>query len=198
MSVIRAFIAIEMSSEIQNGLDELSTFLKGQLQGVPVRWVPVKNIHLTLKFLGNVSPANIEVMKKILQGEATRHEMFEISVGELGAFPSIRRPRVAWVKVQAPAELDLLQRGIEDETARLGYSREERTYKPHLTLGRVSRNANAEHVCRFSEVLESHKVGYIGAMCVRSIHLYRSDLKPTGAEYTLLNKAPLGAENREA
>ncbi len=91
MSVIRAFIAIEMSSEIQNGLDELSALLQDQLQGVPVRWVPVKNIHLTLKFLGNVSPTNIEVMKKILQAEATRHEIFGISVGELGAMIMTQR-----------------------------------------------------------------------------------------------------------
>ena len=197
MSVIRAFIAIEMSSEIKNGLDELSAQLQGQLQGVPVRWMPVKNIHLTLKFLGNVSPANIEVMKKILQAEATKHEVFEVSVGELGAFPSTRRPRVAWVKVQAPQELNALQRGIEDETSKLGYSPEERTFKPHLTLGRVSRNAKAGDVQRFSEVLESHKVGYIGAMCVRSVHLYRSDLKPTGSEYTRLCEAPLGERKIE-
>jgi 2'-5' RNA ligase len=197
MSVIRAFIAIEMSSEIQNGLDELSSQLKGQLQGVPVRWVPVKNIHLTMKFLGNVSPANIEVMKRILQVEASKHEMFEISVGELGAFPSIRRPRVAWVKVQAPTELSALQRGIEDETSRLGYSPEKREFKPHLTLGRISRNTNSANVRRFSEVLESYKVGYIGAMCVRPIQLYRSDLKPSGAEYTCLSNAPLGVRNQE-
>lgn len=194
MSVIRAFIAIEMSSEIKQGLDELFAQLQGQTQDMPVRWVPVENIHLTLKFLGNVSPANIEVMKKILQAEASRHEEFEVSVGELGAFPSTRRPRVVWVKVQAPPELDALQRGIEDETSRLGYTREDRAFKPHLTLGRVSRNASAEKVSHFSEVLESQKVGYIGAMCVRSIHLYRSDLKPTGAEYTLLVDAPLGAK----
>jgi RNA 2',3'-cyclic 3'-phosphodiesterase len=198
MSVIRAFIAVNISPEIKQRLTLISEDLQRALRGVPVRWVPVENIHLTLKFLGDVSETNLDLLMKLLKAEAGSHPVFELSAGELGAFPSIRRPRVIWVNIQAPAELATLQRGIDNETARLGYAREQRPFSPHLTLGRVSRNANANDLRRISEELATFKVGYIGAANVHQVHLYRSDLKPSGAVYTLLYSANLdaSADNR--
>jgi RNA 2',3'-cyclic 3'-phosphodiesterase len=192
MSVIRAFIAINISPEIAKRLSVISGELQQQLKGVPIRWVPVENIHITLKFLGDVSESNLDLLKEMLVVEATRHAPLEISAGELGAFPSIRRPRVLWVNVQAPPELVVLQRGIDNETARLGYDREERPFSPHLTLGRVSRNANSRDARRISEVLNSYKVGYIGAARIREVVLYRSDLSPSGAVYTSIFVGKLG------
>jgi 2'-5' RNA ligase len=192
LSVIRAFIAIEMSAEIRRGLDHVTAELKQRLKDVPIRWVPVENIHLTLKFLGDVSVSNIEMLKKILAGEAARHTGFEISVGELGAFPSTHRPRVIWVKVEAPPALAYLQAGIENETARLGYPREERSFSPHLTLGRVARNAGPADIRRIGDALEAYKVGFLGAAPVRMVNLYRSDLGPGGAVYKCLFNASLG------
>lgn len=195
MSVIRAFIAINISAEIKQRLTVLSGDLQRALGGVPVRWVPVENIHLTLKFLGDVSETNLELLKKIMKSEAAEHPAFELSAGELGAFPTIRRPRVIWVNIQAPAELVSLQRGIDHETARLGYPREDRPFSAHLTLGRVSRNANVNDLRRISEELSSFKVGFIGAANVQQVHLYRSDLQPTGAIYTLIYSASLAASS---
>lgn len=193
MSVIRAFIAINISPEIARNLDAIISELQQQLKGVPIRWVPVENVHITLKFLGDVSESNLGLLKEMLDIEATRHAPLEISAGELGAFPSIRRPRVLWVNVQAPPELVVLQRGIDNETSRLGYDREERPFSPHLTIGRVSRNANSRDARRISEVLESYKVGYIGAARIREVILYRSDLHPSGAVYTSVFAGKLGA-----
>jgi len=189
--VIRAFIAIEMSPEIQKQLDQVSSQLKDLLQGVPIRWVKVENIHLTLKFLGDVSITNVEVIQKMLAAEVAGHHPFEISVGELGAFPDTRRPRVIWIKVQAPPELTAVQFGIETQTERLGYAREERLFYPHLTLGRVSRGARSGDVHRISEAFDTVKVGFLGATRVKAINLYRSDLKPGGATYTCLYSAKL-------
>jgi len=191
MSVIRAFIAIDLSAEIQERLQQISQLLRQQLRGMPVRWVPTENIHLTLRFLGNVSVANLEMLENILLSEASHHNWFEISVGELSAFPSTRRPRVILVRVQAPQELELLQHGLEEAIRRLGYAPEERAFTPHLTLGRVSRNANSAEVQRIGQALDSAKVGFIGAMHVKSINLYRSDLHPDGAVYTCLFTAKL-------
>ena len=191
MSVIRAFIAINLSSEIEKNLDELSEKLQERLPGVPVRWVPASNIHLTLKFLGDVSVSNLELLKKILQSEASRHESFEFSVGELGAFPSLSRPRVIWAGLTAPPELFALQRSISAETDRLGYPRDKRKFSPHLTLGRVSRNATSKDIRKIRDVLGSCKIGYLGAARVREVHLYQSQLKPDGAVYSTLFSAPL-------
>ena len=84
-----------------------------------------------------------------------------------------------------------MQRGLEEQTRRLGYEPEERPFTPHLTLGRVSRNASNEEVGQLSRALESVKVGFLGAMQVDSVRLFRSDLHTTGAVYTCLFSAPL-------
>jgi 2'-5' RNA ligase len=192
MSVIRAFIAIDLTPEILNRLDKVAGQLKDRLANVPIRWVLAGNIHLTLKFLGDVSLANLELLKKILQAEAARHHGFEISVGGLGAFPSTRRPRVIWAGVEAPQELSAVHSGIETEMARLGYAREEREFSAHLTLGRVSRNTTSAEVRLIGSVLESAKIGFLGAASVNEVHLYKSDLQPDGVVYTRVFTAPLG------
>jgi 2'-5' RNA ligase len=191
MSVIRAFIALELSAEIQKRLEGISAQLKERLEGAPVRWVPIENIHLTLKFLGDVSLANIDMLEKILIAVSSMHRAFEISAGGLGAFPKIQNPRVIWVGLEAPAELPSLQHAIDLETARLGYAREDRPFSPHLTLGRVSRNASAGDIRKIAEVLGGFKVGFLGVACVEAVHLFRSDLNPGGAVYTRLFTAPL-------
>jgi 2'-5' RNA ligase len=195
MSVIRAFIAINLSPEILEHISQMSLELKSRLEGVSIRWIPTENIHLTLKFLGNVSTSNLEILKGILAKVVSNHSECDISVGGIGAFPKPQNPRVIWVGMEVPQELVQLQHNIEVETARLGYSREHRPFSPHLTLGRVSRNANTEDVHAISEVLEEFKVGFLGAARVHNVHLYRSDLKPSGAVYTSLSSFPLmGAE----
>jgi RNA 2',3'-cyclic 3'-phosphodiesterase len=196
MSVIRAFIAISLSSEIHQQLHQVISGLKSRLPESPIRWVPANNIHLTLKFLGDVSVSNQEILTKMMRAEVSRHASFEISVGELGVFPSLRRPHVIWVGVEAPQELYLLHHGIETEMYRLGYAAEDRSFSPHLTLGRVSRNARSNDYYPISEVLSGYKVGFLGALRVQSIDLYRSDLHPDGAVYTCLFSAPLG-ESKE-
>ncbi len=194
MSVIWAFIAIDLSEEIYQRLDEVVRNLQEQLAGVPIRWVPVHNIHVTLKFLGDVSIKNLEVLKKLLEAETRNHAPFEISVGDLGAFPSERRPRVLWAGVEAPQELPALQRGIEAETARLGYTPEDRPFSPHLTLGRIGRNANTQDLRRVGEILKTSKVGFLGATRIMAVHLYRSDLQPGGAVYSQLYTANLNTQ----
>lgn len=189
MSVIRAFIAIDLSPGIYEKLENISSKLQNRLSSLPARWVLTKNIHLTIKFLGDVSTSNLELLKRILQVESKQYSPFEISVGDLGAYPTIHRPRVIWIGTKVPQELIEFHHSIENETARLGYTREKRKYSPHLTLARVSRNANSKQVVQIGELLGECKVGFLGAARIDKVHLYRSDLKPGGAEYTKLFSA---------
>jgi len=191
MTVIRAFIAIDLPLSIQQKLNDVLLSVKCP-QTSAVRWTPAKNIHLTIKFLGDVSPANVDLLARILKSEVSRHRPFEIRVGELGAFPSIRRPRVVWIGVEAPPTLLSLQRGIEAETVRLGYAAEERPFSPHLTLGRVTHNASPEEVHKIADVLSSQQIGELGCAVVDHICLFRSDLQPGGAVYTPLFSTALG------
>jgi 2'-5' RNA ligase len=192
MTVFRAFIPIELPEEMQTRLKQVISHLKENLPELQVRWVPAQNIHLTLKFLGDVSDANYEILTKILAAEAATHKSFVFSIGGLGAYPNNRRPRVIWVGVEAPNDMLMLQRGIDAETARLGYASEKRKFTPHLTLGRVSRNASARDIRTISQVLEKSEVGFLGVARVEEICLYRSELKPGGAVYTRLFTAKLG------
>ncbi|MBK5106855.1 MAG: RNA 2',3'-cyclic phosphodiesterase [Anaerolineales bacterium] len=191
MEVIRAFIAINLSPDVLERIGQVALDLKKRMNSVPIRWVPTENIHLTLKFLGNVSTANLELLKDILGNVASNHHECDISVGGIGVFPKPHNPRVIWVGMEVPQELFNLQREIEIETARMGYSREHRPFSPHLTFGRVSRNASTEDVHIIAESLENYKVGFLGATRVRTVYLFRSDLKPEGAEYTPIYSAAL-------
>jgi 2'-5' RNA ligase len=191
MEVIRAFIAVDLSPEIVRELGSVLKQLQPRLRGGAVRWVPVSNMHLTLKFLGDVSVKNIDLVAKILEVQASQYAPFQIEVGQLGAFPSAHRARVIWVGVQAPPILAQLQHEIDQQTARLGYPSEDRKFSPHLTLGRVSRNATPQDIRQIDEVLSSVAVGSLGTTPIEAIHLYRSDLNPQGAVYHRLFSAAL-------
>lgn len=191
MAVLRAFIAIDLPEDIHQRLEQVSSNLQQQLAGMPVRWVPIDKVHLTLKFLGDVSETNVEMVTKIIATESANQRPFEISIGSLGVFPNVRRPRVIWVGVEAAEDLNTLQRRIEAEVARLGYAPDDRPFSPHLTIGRVSRNAGPAQVRAIGDLLRKEKLGFLGAARVSHIHLYRSDLKPGGAVYTRLFTAQL-------
>lgn len=191
MSLIRAFIAFDLSQAVSQQLEEIVRQLKIRLPGKAVRWVAVKNIHLTIKFLGDISPANLSTLEQTLQSEASRFPVFSFTVGGLGAFPSVRRPRVVWVGVQAPAELAGLQRSVEKALERLGYPAEGRPFSPHLTLGRVGRNITPDELQRLSQALETAQVGQLGSVQAQAIHLIRSELRPDGPLYTRLYSAAL-------
>lgn len=189
--MIRSFIALDLSADVLQKLEEVNRQIKPRLPGAAVRWVAVKNIHLTLKFLGDVSESNLPVLYEILRREAEKQAAFEIQVGGLGAFPSVNRPRVIWIGVEAPAELAALQHGIDVETARIGYAGEERDFSPHLTLGRIAHNASSEETRQIAGSLSILKIGNLGASLIQAVHFYRSDLTPQGSIYTRLYSAPL-------
>ena len=191
MNMIRAFIALDLATEVLQRLEEVNRQLRQCLPGSAVRWVAVKNIHLTLKFLGEVSEANLPVLYEITRKEAEKQAPFEIRISGLGAFPSVNRPRVIWVGIQAPPDLAAVQHAIDTETARVGYASEERDFSPHLTLGRIARNASPEETRQITGNLSVLKVGDLGASRIQAIHFYRSDLTPQGSIYTRLYSAPL-------
>lgn len=191
MSLLRTFIAIEFPPAIQNAIYEACKPLRQLLEPSSVRWVPPQNIHLTLKFLGEISPTNLEMLTQMLKTEANQHTPFEMEIGGLGSFPNPRRARVIWVGIRAPASLETLQRNVEAATVRLGYPAEERRFSPHLTIGRVNQHVTIAGQQKIRSALESIQIGAIGNVKVTAIHLFRSDLQPSGSVYTLLFQAPL-------
>jgi RNA 2',3'-cyclic 3'-phosphodiesterase len=190
MSLLRAFIAIEIPLALRETVCRAAVPVQKEI-GDAVRWVPIENMHLTLKFLGDVSPANVEMLSEMLRAEAELFQCFEIHLRGVGAFPNLKRPRVLYVGIQAPATLEALQRGIESASRRLGYVSEERRFSPHLTIGRVKQTVTVTEQQTLRRALDATRIDLLGTARVDSVHLYKSDLKPSGSVYTRLYSAPL-------
>jgi len=148
-------------------------------------------MHLTLKFLGDISPTNVEFLTQMIRPEADLFHCFDIHLTGIASFPSPKQPRVIYIGIQAPAELEALQHGIESASRRLGYESEERGFSPHLTIGRVKQSVSAADQQNIRRAIEETKIDSLGTARVDSVHLYKSDLKPTGSVYTRLFSAPL-------
>ncbi len=193
MGLLRAFLAAEIPCNLQDSIQTATAGLRQLLGGDLVRWVPVRNVHLTLKFLGDVSPSSLDLIEHMLQIEAGRYQPFEARVEGFGCYPNPRRPRILWVGLLAPPSLASLQRDLDAASARLGYPSEDRDFSPHLTIGRVRQSASASEIQKIRNEVERVQVGNLGTTRVEAIHLFKSDLLPTGSVYTKLFTAPLGA-----
>ena len=191
MVPLRTFIAVDIDSSILEIIHQKIKSLRKAIGSSAVRWVPTSNIHLTLKFLGDVSPDSVDALTRLIHTEADSNQQFDIHIGGLGSFPNSKRPRVLFTGIQAPAELEALQRGVESATAKLGYKSESRAFSPHLTIGRVRDNITSADQQKIRKTLEEIKIDSLGTARVDSVHLYKSELKPTGAIYTKLFSAPL-------
>lgn len=195
MGLLRAFLASELPVSLQDAIQSAASGLHKTLGSDLIRWVPAHNVHLTLKFLGDVSPTNLDLIKQILTREAAQYPAFDLEVGGIGSYPASRRPRVLWVGLNAPAALISVQHAIETAASRLGYESEERGFSPHLTIGRVRQNVSAAELQKIRSALEETKVGKIGSTRVDAVHLFKSDLQPSGSVYTKLFSAPLGVHS---
>lgn len=194
MSVVRCFVAIELPKSLHQGLQKVSSTLQNLLEGSPIRWVEVNKVHITIKFLGDVAEKNIPVISELIQAETKKHKVFDISVGGFGAFPSLSKPRVLWVGIESGKDFHRLQRRIDGEISRLGYPADNRTFDPHLTLGRISRNVRKNELHQIKAVVSGYRIGFIGAARITEVGLFKSVLKPGGAVYTKMFSAPIGEQ----
>ncbi|HRQ23542.1 MAG TPA: RNA 2',3'-cyclic phosphodiesterase [Anaerolineales bacterium] len=196
MNPLRVFIAIDLPETIQEALEKQTARLRQTLGDGTVRWVPAKNMHLTLKFIGNIAASHLDFLKQLLAQSANAHPPFDLQIGGIGSFPNAKRVRVIWAGIHAPAELTSLQRSIEAGAVRLGYEKEERAFSPHLTLGRVRQTAAPADIQKVAAALGNIQLGSIGIARVDSVHLYKSELRREGSVYTRLFSAPLSKSSK--
>lgn len=191
MNQLRAFIAVDLPQTIQEAIEKQTSRLRQAMGEASIRWIPPQNIHLTLKFLGNISASHMDFLKQLLHQTADSHTPFDLQIGGIGSFPNSKLPRVLWAGIHAPADLASLQKNIEAGAARLGYEKEARPFSPHLTLGRVRQGINPRDLQKISAALNGIQIGNIGSAHVDAVHLYKSELRPEGSVYTKLFSAPL-------
>lgn len=198
MTTIRAFIAIPLPQTLLRQLAQVQRQLEKEIPPGSVRWVRPEGIHLTLKFLGDTPLERLPPIQEALKAVAFRSIPCIFTVGGLGCFPNYRRPRVIWVGVlERTGRLAALQDAVEEAVAPLGYPPEGRGFSPHLTLGRVSRQASPSDVARIGAAVSTATVSSLGEVPARHFALIQSVLKPSGAVYTTLAEFPLGLSSDE-
>ncbi len=192
MTVLRTFIAVELDERVKGRLLDLQAQLRAQLSPRSVRWVAPEGIHLTLKFLGDTPSEQVPAIAEALARAAGKSRPFTFTVGGLGCFPNSRQPRVVWVGLGEPTgHLAALQRAVEAQVAPLGFPTERRPFQPHLTLGRVQRSASNSEVREIGQVVAASLVGTVAEMRATQVSLIKSDLRPSGAVYTVLSSPAL-------
>lgn len=196
MTEIRAFVAIELDDAVREGLQrgqqELRTACARERLEI-VRWVAPENIHLTVKFLGNVDTARLGALEGAVERAARASAPFELTARGVGCFPDPTYPNTVWVGLEGQVqEAARLARAVEDECAAAGFPRDERGFTPHLTLGRVKRERERRERAAVGELVMRMPTREWGMIRAGSLALIRSDLKPQGPVYTVLKRTRLG------
>jgi 2'-5' RNA ligase len=191
MSLIRAFIAVELPWELKQELAALETQLKKNSPPV-VKWVDPESIHITLKFLGETSDAVIDELLLAMEESVAGVSPFKLEVGKLGAFPAVDRPQVIWVGVSGDMEkLAQLQKNLEQNTEQLRFKRESRPFSPHLTLGRVREGARVKEIQRIGKLLNETPFTAKHNIEAHEINLLKSQLTQAGAIHTIIGMVKL-------
>jgi 2'-5' RNA ligase len=188
---VRAFVALSLPPQVLDHVGQVQRRLRQDPAARPVRWSRPDQVHLTLKFVGNVPGDELERLRAALSAVCTGQPSLELALTGLGCFPHTRHPRVVWIGLGGDlGRLADLQRRIEDALRGFGdHVEERRPFHPHLTLGRV--NAHGEEGRKLADLLARERVPPLEAWTVHRVDLIRSELRPQGAHHTLLHSAEL-------
>jgi len=182
---IRCFVAVDLAAHVLAAIEKVV----GEMRqvGGDVRWVSSGNLHVTLKFLGEVPEARVDAARAALSRCAGLRPPFDVTARGLGTFPNLRRARVLWVGLAGP-DLSNLAREVDEALAGEGFNREARPVVPHVTVGRVRSPRGWERVLA---AMQPYWEDSFGESRVDEIVLYRSELRPQGPRYTALERVPL-------
>jgi 2'-5' RNA ligase len=184
---MRVFIAVRLPAAVRRSIAAIGTEL--ECGGIAAKWVPPANIHLTLKFLGEQGRERLAGIRSALVEIASETSPIELQLRNIGAFPSPRRPRAIWVGVESGPRIRLLHAAIERRMTEFGVGREERPFRPHVTVGRVNRRTAPGDLSTFER--QARQLRFQADVEVEAVDLMESRLRPEGAEYRTLYAAPL-------
>jgi 2'-5' RNA ligase len=184
---IRAFLAMDPPPEVLRRIADIQEILKKTLRG-SISWVRPEGIHLTLKFFGDIAAEDLQPISEVVSGQATGMRPLHLNIKGLGVFPGIRRPRVLWLGVGGEvAQLIALQGVLDQGFETCGIKKEERPFRAHLTLARIK---SPQGLSGLDKVLEEKEAESAGPFEAKGLILFKSDLTPKGAIYTVLADFP--------
>lgn len=187
---MRLFVAINFTVKDRRRM--YSAARKLREAELPVNWVELDQLHMTLKFLGEVRPERVRDVKSAVAQVAQKTEPFTMLLRGAGAFPTMRRPKVIWLGADASPELRCLKHDLEWELAPQGFEREVRAFHPHVTLGRATNQARAGDFRHFGGLVDG--MDFEREITVRTVDLMESYLSAKGARYEKLMSAKLGQD----
>jgi len=183
---MRLFVAINLPSDLRRDIWRASEPLRREKD---VRWVAESGLHLTLRFLGETAPDAAGSLGEAVNRASGRHAPFRMRLGGLGAFPSMRKPRVVWLGIERSAALERLHADVQTALAAEGLEPDTRAFRPHLTLGRARRDAPIERIAE--RVAGASSIDLDRTAAVEAVDLMRSELGPGGARYSVVRACPL-------
>ncbi len=181
---VRAFVALNFPDRLRHELWDALAPLRECPKKLPVKWVRAENIHLSLKFLGDVEETrDAELVAALNRAAGMGHEPrpLTLQITGFGVFPDYHRPHVLWAGVTPEPGLELLQHGVEQAFAPLGFPTEARAFRPHVTLGRAARDARPRDFTGLEEILAG--TDFDATVTVTEVDLMQSTLQPTGPVY---------------
>jgi len=177
---MRVFIAIDLPEQVRAQLAEVERQLRSTTNSA--RWVAAESIHVTLKFIGEVSEKKLQSIDEAIAGLTWKP--FQLTVRGIGFFPGNRSPRVLWAGMQAPTMEGLAEK-LDSRMESFGFEREKRVFRPHITLARARNTRLDAALVRAAAQFEDHE---FGSFSVDRWFLYQSTLKPSGSVYTQLKQ----------
>lgn len=182
---MRVFLAIEIDESL---LDKISDVQKQFMEcEAPVKYVETENLHCTLKFFGEIDDDKLNEIVEVIENKIKDHEPFKINIKKSGVFPNERYIRVLWIGMEGAEPFTNIQKDLDEDFVKLGFKRE-RSYKPHLTIGRVKGAKNKIELLSKLKVFGDVE---IGEMDIDKIVLKKSQLTPKGPIYTTLKEFKL-------
>lgn len=190
MNSIRAFIAFDLPKDILESIGNVQEQVKKR--GTKFRWVPFTNIHLTMKFIGDIHVDLVDKVSNIMAESAEGFSTISLYASGIGVFPGLHRPRVLWIGIDGEIDrLYRLQKTLDEKLSTIGIPTEKRPFQGHLTIGRAKEGMNMESLKESLRAFYDFQTRPFG---INEMKLFQSELSPTGAVYSCMKSVVLSKE----
>ena len=181
----RTFCAFELPESLRARIDQHSQLVREAVPEAAASWSRSENIHLTVKFFGNVDQQRVPVISAVAAHVATEFSPIQIEVGKTGVFPRPSRPQVLWIGIHDPSQaLANLHKQLENQLAPEGFPKEDRAFRPHLTTARIRKPHDAAKLAQTHLETKFDTV----EISLNELVLFRSELSSRGSKYTAISR----------
>ena len=172
-------------------VNNITKFFMKETATPALKWVKKDNLHLTIKFIGEISESKVDQVKHTITQSLQHHKTFKIEISGLGIYPHQNNPRVVWLGIINAKPLIQMAQKLDQALTPIGIKPEQRAFSPHLTIARVRRKTDKTTAIAIGKTLSGYQVDPLGAFTIDRVVLYQSQLTPTGPVYSKLHTVPL-------